>query len=97
MNQKKAVPIIVGIIAAVAVVAVASVYITQRSDTEIKQQWIVSGPFAINKSQYKLGENVFMTVNGLLPNEVGNIWIISPQNKTFTVIPFNGTSKDHFN
>lgn len=96
MNQKKTTPIIVGIIA-VVIIAVVVIYTMQKSDSEIKQQWIVSGPFAISKSQYKIGENVFMTVNGLLPNEIGNIWIISPQNKTWTVIPFNGTAKDHFN
>ena len=97
LNKKKGIPIIVGIIVIVAVAAVVSFYISQKSDDEPKQQWIVSGPFAINKPQYRLGENVFMTVNGLHPNEVGNIWVISPQNKTLTNIPFNGTAKDHFN
>jgi len=38
-----------------------------------------------------------MTVNNLQPNEIGNIWIVTPQNKTFVMIPFNGTAKDHFN
>lgn len=97
LNKKKGIPIIVGIIVIVAVAAVVSFYISQKSHNESKTQWIVSGPFAINKPQYKLGENVFMTVNGLQPNEIGNIWVITPQNKTFTKIPFNGTAKDHFN
>jgi len=96
LNQKKTIPIIVGIIV-VVIAIIVSYYISQKSDSEIKQQWIVSGPFAISKSQYKIGENVFMTVNNLRPNEIGNLFIISPQNKTFTVIPFNGTAKDHFN
>lgn len=38
-----------------------------------------------------------MTVNNLQPNEIGNILIVTPQNKTFVMIPFNGTAKDHFN
>ena len=97
MNKKKGIPIIAGIIVIVAVAAVVSFYISQKSQNESKQQWIVSGPFAINKPQYRLGENVFMTVNNLQPNEIGNIFIITPQNKTWTVIPFNGTAKDHFN
>ena len=97
MNKKKGIPIIAGIIVIVAVAAVVSFYISQKSHNESKQQWIVSGPFAINKPQYKLGENVFMTVNNLQQNEIGNIFIITPQNKTLTVIPFNGTAKDHFN
>jgi len=96
LKQKKIIPIIVGIIAVVIIVSVVSFYITQKSH-DSNPQWIVSGPFAISKPQYKLGENVFMTVNNLQPNEIGNIWIVTPQNKTFVMIPFNGTAKDHFN
>ncbi|HXV38419.1 MAG TPA: hypothetical protein VD699_02445 [Nitrosopumilaceae archaeon] len=95
MNQKKTISIIG--ITVVVIAIVVGFYISQKSDNEIKQQWIVSGPFAISKAQYKIGENVFMTVNNLQPNDIGNIFIVSPQNKTFTVIPFNGTAKDHFN
>jgi len=96
LKYKKIIPIIVGIIAVVIIVSVVSSYITQKSH-EPNPQWIVSGPFAISKPQYKLGENVFMTVNNLKPNEIGNILIVTPQNKTFVMIPFNGTAKDHFN
>lgn len=95
MKHKKIIPIIVGIIAVVIIATALSSYITQSY--EPKSQWIVSGPFAISKPQYKLGENVFMTVNNLKPNEIGNISIVTPQNKTFVMIPFNGTAKDHFN
>lgn len=96
MKIKKIIPIIVGIIAVVIIVSFVSSYITQKYK-EPNSQWIVSGPFAISKPQYKLGENVFMTVNNLKPNEIGNILIVTPQNKTFVMIPFNGTAKDHFN
>jgi hypothetical protein len=96
LNQKKIIPIIVGVIAVVIVVSVVSFYLAQKSH-DSNTQWIVSGPFAISKPQYRLGENVFMTVNNLQPNEIGNIWIVTPQNKTFVMIPFNGTAKDHFN
>lgn len=95
MNQKKTISIIGIIIVVIAITA--GFYISQKSDDDIEQQWIVSGPFAISKAQYKIGENVFMTVNNLQPNEIGSLFIVSPQNKTFTVIPFNGTAKDHFN
>lgn len=95
--QKKAISIIAGIIAVVIITTITSFYIVQKPDDEIKPQWIVSGPFAINKPQYKLGENVFMTVNGLRSNEAGNILIVNPQSKIWVAIPFNGTLKDHFN
>ena len=94
--KKRNIPIIAGIIIAVVIAVVAGLYITQKPD-EPNPSWVVSGPFAISKPQYKLGESVFMTVNNLKPNEIGNIWIVTPQNKTFVMIPFNGTAKDHFN
>ncbi|MBI5377580.1 MAG: hypothetical protein HZA82_03050 [Thaumarchaeota archaeon] len=65
--------------------------------SEQGNQWMVSGPFAINKPVYKLGEDIFISVNGLKPGEVGNMLIIRPGEKTWKIIPFNGTSKSDFN
>ena len=58
--------------------------------------WITSGPFSINKNQYKLGENIFMVVNNLKPTDVGEIDIIDPKGGTYDTIPFNGTMKSSF-
>ena len=58
--------------------------------------WNISGPFAVNKFEYKLGENVFLTVGELKPYEGGKIQIISPVGKWYD-IPFNGTLKANFN
>jgi len=94
--QKKIIPIIVGVIIVVAIVSV--IYFNDiKNPDETKSQWISSGPFAISKSQYKLGENVFMTVHGLKPIENGQIVFILPSGKPYVTIPFNGTLKTDFN
>ena len=97
MKRNKTVPIVAGILVVAAIVGVIYFYEKQKSSDEIKSQWIISGPFAIDKSKYKLGENIFLTVNGLKSNEAGNILIVRPNGDTWTSIPFNGTLKNTFN
>ncbi len=96
MAQKKIVLAIGGIIA-IAIIA-SVIYFNEEPDSdEIKSQWISSGPFAIDKPRYKIGENIFMSVHDLKPDEVGNIIILSPKGVTWTDVPFNGTLKSDFN
>lgn len=95
MKQKKTIAIIVIVIA--AIVSAIYFYNIQKSSDENKSQWIISGPFAIDKPKYKLGENVFLSVHGLKPNEAGNILIVRPNGDMWTAIPFNGTLKSDFN
>jgi len=62
---------------------------------------IVSGPFQIDKPQYKLGENIFFRAVELEPNEKGQIAFLRPKNITHYVvydsIPFDGSKKSDFN
>jgi len=95
LKQKKIIPIIV--IVVTSIVSAIYFYNVQKSSDEIKSQWIISGPFAIDKPKYKLGENVFLSVHGLKPNEAGNILIVRPNGDMWTTIPFNGTLKSDFN
>jgi len=95
LKQKKIIPIIV--IVVTSIVSAIYFYNVQKSSDEIKSQWIISGPFAIDKPKYKLGENVFLSVYGLKPNETGNILIVRPNGDMWTTIPFNGTLKSDFN
>ena len=69
---------------------------TKSEDPFLK--WNRSGPFAINKFQYKLGDKVFLVVNGLSVNDVGRIIIGLPNGTTvFQAIPFDGAIKKEFN
>jgi hypothetical protein len=97
LKQKKTIPIIVGIVTVVAIASAVYFYDGEKPSNEFKSQWISSGPFAISQPKYKLGENVFLTVHELKPNEAGNILIIQPNGDIWTSIPFNGTRKNTFN
>ena len=63
--------------------------------------WLTSGPFQIDKSQYLLGENIFVRVGNLAPNEQGQIAFLRPVNEThysvYNIIPFNGEVNSSFN
>jgi len=66
-----------------------------------ERDWQTSGPFEIDRSQYLLGENIFLRINPLAPNEKGQIAFMRPLNDThysvYITIPFNGSEKDTFN
>ena len=62
------------------------------------RDWNRSGPFAINKLEYKVGDNVFFVVSGLTPNDIGNAVFVLPNGTTkYISISFDGTQKPGFN
>ena len=64
------------------------------------RDWQVSGPFEIDRTQYALGENIFLRVGALAPDEKGQAAFLRPSNEThyivYFTIPFDG-SKPSFN
>jgi hypothetical protein len=65
------------------------------------REWITSGPFQIDRSEYILGEKIFMRIGGLQPNEQGQVIFLRPLNEThhtiYLTIPFDGMQKEGFN
>jgi len=62
------------------------------------RNWYRSGPFAINKQEYKIGESVFITASGLTPDDAGRAIFVLPNGTTkYISILFNGTDKSDFN
>lgn len=65
------------------------------------REWITSGPFQIDRTEYRIGENVFITINGLEENEKGQIAFLRNLNETHysvaQTIPFDGKNKPAFN
>ena len=61
-----------------------------------EREWITSGPFQIDRSEYALGENIFIRINELDPTEKGQIAFLRPMNAThysvYITIPFDGTN-----
>ncbi|MCE9618135.1 MAG: hypothetical protein K8Q88_07245 [Nitrosarchaeum sp.] len=66
-----------------------------------EREWISSGPFQIDRSQYAIGEKIFLIMNGLHANEKGQIAVMRPLNDThysvYLTIPFDGATKPVFN
>ena len=66
-----------------------------------EREWIGSGPFHIDRSQYAIGEKIFIVMEGLNANEKGQIAVMRPLNDThysvYLTIPFDGSVKPAFN
>jgi len=64
------------------------------------RDWQVSGPFEIDRTQYALGEKIFLRVVALAPDEKGQAAFLRQSNEThytvYITIPFDG-SKPSFN
>jgi hypothetical protein len=89
--------VVAAVIAAIVFVEPIDVAKPKQEEDPFKD-WNRSGPFAINKFEYMIGENVFMTVNGLGQNDVGSIIFVMPNGTTkYITIQFNGTEKPGFN
>ena len=65
------------------------------------REWITSGPFQIDRSEYLLGEKIFLRIGGLGYDEKGQIAFLRPLNDThysvYWTIPFDGAEKPAFN
>ena len=65
------------------------------------REWIGSGPFEIDRSEYVLGEKIFLRMSGLGYEEKGQVAFLRPLNDThysvYLTIPFDGTKKEAFN
>ena len=65
------------------------------------REWRASGPFQIDRSEYAIGEKVFIRMGGLQIGEKGEIAVMRPLNDTHTrfylSIPFDETKNSSFN
>lgn len=77
-----------------------SKYMETDYDPKREREWLTSGPFQIDRSEYALGENIFIKMNDLEMGEKGQIEFMRPLNDThksvYITIPFD-SSKDAFN
>jgi hypothetical protein len=66
-----------------------------------EREWITSGPFQIDRSQYVLGEKIFLVIGGLEYEEKGQVAFLRPLNDTYNsvylTVPFDGAKKNAFN
>ena len=83
----------------VAIIYVGPIDVAKPQENEDPfESWNHSGPFAINKFEYKLGENVFIVAHDLGSNDNGAMVFIMPNQTTkYISIPFDGLDKTGFN
>jgi hypothetical protein len=66
-----------------------------------EREWITSGPFQIDRSEYVLGEKIFLRIGGLADDEKGQVAFLMPLNSShysvYWTIPFDGADKPAFN
>ncbi len=66
-----------------------------------EREWITSGPFQIDRSEYVLGEKIFLRIGGLEFDEKGQVVFLRSANTThyevYLTIPFDGSEKSAFN
>ena len=66
-----------------------------------EREWITSGPFQIDRSEYVLGEKIFLRTGGLGFDEKGQVTFLRPLNTThyevYLTIPFDGSDNSAFN
>jgi hypothetical protein len=86
-------------LAVIIVIIVMGIYFynQQKMSGESGIQGVTSGPFSITKEKYRLGDYVFMVVQGLKSNDAGKMVIFDPKGGIFTQVSFNGTEKSEFN
>ena len=99
VNVKVIIPIII-----IIIIAAALIIFTPNEETtknEIEEKWIESGPFAIDKDQYNVGEKIFLNTQGLKLDDKGAIEFLRPINdthhKTYMKLSFDGMDKQQFN
>jgi len=67
----------------------------------LPREWITSGPFQIDRSEYAIGEKIFIRIDGLELDAKGQIAVMRPLNATYysvyLTIPFDGAQKSGFN
>ena len=69
--------------------------------TSKEREWITSGPFQIDRSEYVVGEKIFLVIGGLERDEKGQVAFLRPLNDThnsvYLTVPFDGEKKNAFN
>ena len=69
--------------------------------TPLEREWITSGPFQVDRSEYAIGESIFIRMGGIEINEKGQIEIYRPLNAThhkiYLTIPFDGEDRSASN
>ena len=101
INMKK----IIIVSVAILIIIATGVILLNSNEQTMEEKWLEeqvrSGPFTIDKSEYNLGEKIFITVNNLKEEDKGQVIFFRPLNNTswsnYVTMGFDGTNKSQFN
>ena len=103
MNKLKIIiPVFIIIIISVGIIITNS---NEKMNEEIIEEqeveWIYSGPFGMEKTEYNIGEKVFLDIVDVPKEDKGTAIIFKPLNAThdreYLRIDFDGSMKNNFN
>ena len=86
---------------AILIIIATGVILLNSNEQTVEEKWLEkqvrSGPFTIDKSEYNLGEKIFITVNNLKEEDKGKVIFFRPLNNTswsnYITMDFDGTNK----
>jgi len=90
----------------IGIIIITSAVLLNSNQETVEEEWandiVRSGPFAIDKSQYNLGEKIFITVTNLPEDEKGEMIFFRPMEngdgwRNYTTMKFDGQAKEQFN
>ncbi len=103
MNKLKIIiPIFIIIIISVGIIITNSNEEITEEITEVQEvEWIYSGPFGMEKTEYIIGEKIFLDIVDIPKNDKGTAVVMRPLNSTHDIkylsIDFDGSLKNNFN
>ena len=100
MLKKKTSLIVGSIIVAVSIGLIVALSMEQLpiSDNNEGRQhdYVSSGPVSVTQYKHRLGDDVFLVVGDLQPNEKDTLRIYTPKGVEFKTIPYDGSKKSYF-
>ena len=90
----------------IGIIIIGSAVLINSNQETVEEKWlreqVSSGPFTIDKSQYNLGEKIFITVTDLPQDEKGEMMFFRSMENgdgwiDYTTMKFDGQAKEQFN
>lgn len=99
--MKKKTSLIVGFLIAVVSIGIIVGLSMEQSpisdnNGESQHDYVSSGPLSVTKYKHRLGDDVFLIVSDLQPNEKGALHIYTPKGIEFKTILYDGSKKSYF-
>ena len=105
MKKQSALIVLIVLIAIITTIVISTYSFSQEIDNNIDENddvvWIHSGPFSIDREEYRLGHKIFLIANEVNQNDKGTIKLVKinedESQKVIKTYSFDGMKKQSFN